>query len=58
MVFSAPFSCARVRSRRRPQYFIVSVLFAALFLGEQVTPALLVGGAVILAGVIISNKGK
>ncbi|MBQ0033318.1 MAG: DMT family transporter [bacterium] len=37
---------------------VFGVLFAALFLGEQLTPALLVGGAVILAGVIISNKGK
>ena len=37
---------------------VFGVLFAALFLGEQVTPALLIGGAVILAGVIISNKGK
>ena len=37
---------------------VFGVLFAALFLGEQVTPALLVGGAVILIGVIISNKGK
>ena len=33
-------------------------LFAALFLGEKVTPAMLIGGAVILAGVIISNKGQ
>ena len=37
---------------------VFGVLFAALFLGEQVTPAMLIGGAVILAGVIISNKGK
>ena len=37
---------------------VFGVLFAAIFLGEQVSPALLVGGAVILVGVIISNKGK
>ena len=37
---------------------VFGVLFAALFLGEKVTPAMLVGGAVILVGVIISNKGK
>ena len=37
---------------------VFGVLFAALFLGEKVTPAMLVGGAVILVGVIISNRGK
>ena len=37
---------------------VFGVLFAALFLGEKVASAMLIGGAVILAGVIISNKGK
>ena len=37
---------------------VFGVLFAALFLGEKATPAMLIGGAVILAGVIIANRGK
>lgn len=37
---------------------VFGVLFAALFLGEKVTPALLIGGAIILVGVILSNRGK
>ena len=37
---------------------VFGVLFAALFLGEKPTPAMLIGGAVILAGVIISNRGE
>ena len=37
---------------------VFGVLFAAIFLGEKATPAMLIGGVVILVGVIISNRGK
>lgn len=35
---------------------VVGVVFAAVFLGERLTPMSLVGGLVILAGVAIANK--
>ena len=37
---------------------VFGVLFAAIFLGEKTTPAMMIGGAVILAGVIVANRGK
>ena len=37
---------------------VFGVLFAAIFLGEKASPAMLAGGAIILAGVIISNRDE
>ena len=37
---------------------VVSVLGAAVFLGERVTPAMIGGGLVIMAGVVIAGTGR
>jgi drug/metabolite transporter (DMT)-like permease len=35
-----------------------AVLFAALFLGEEIVPGQLAGGAVIVLGILVSRSGR
>jgi len=37
---------------------VFGIVCASLFLDEEVTPYLLLGGATILAGVVLTNSGR